>query len=83
MLISDISDKPEPYSSYKNRVFSKHIDKLNNQLRQIKDCSLRPEDKARLKTMLREILNEGSVAAPFSQTRKPPLVQVKPGDTLA
>lgn len=50
------SYKPEKYSEYRNRVFSKHKDKLNNMLRQIKECSLKPEDKAKLKTDLIKIL---------------------------
>jgi hypothetical protein len=48
---------PEKYSDYRNRVFSKHKDKLINQLRQIKECSLKSEDKAKLKTELRKILD--------------------------
>ena len=52
------SPKPEKYSEYRNRVFSKHKEKLNNMLRQIKECSLKQEDKARLKAELLKILSD-------------------------
>jgi len=49
---------PEKYSDYKNRVFSKHLDKIKNQMRQIRECSLKGDDKAKLKKELLKILNE-------------------------
>jgi hypothetical protein len=58
MMIIDSTTKIESYKSYKNRAFSKHIDKIKNQIRQIKDCSLKPEDKSKLKAELIKILNE-------------------------
>jgi hypothetical protein len=62
MLMMDGSEyKKGNYSSYKNRVFSKHLDKMKNALRQIKDCSLKPADKVKLKTELIKILNEVDV----------------------
>ena len=48
---------PEKYPDYRNRVFDKHHNKLKNQLLQIKQCSLKPEDKEKLKKRLAELLN--------------------------
>jgi hypothetical protein len=48
----DVIDSFTPvysYKDYKNRTITKHLDKVKNQLRQIKDCSLKAEDKERLK----------------------------------
>jgi hypothetical protein len=50
--------KVESYKSYKNKVFTKHTEKVTNQLRQIKDCSLHPDDKVKLKKRLIELINE-------------------------
>ncbi len=47
---------PEKYSDYRNRNFQKHKEKLTNQLRQIKECSLKEEDKKRLMIILENIL---------------------------
>jgi len=44
----------ESYKSYKNRSFTKHVDKIRNQLRQIKDCSLKGEDKRKLISLINE-----------------------------
>jgi len=49
-------DKPQGYKEYKNAKFTKHTDILKNSLRQIKDCSLKTEDKAKLVVKLSEIL---------------------------
>lgn len=38
----------ENYKDYRNRTVQKHLDKINNQLRQIRECSLKPEDKGKL-----------------------------------
>ncbi len=46
----------EPYKSYKNRTVTKHLDKIKNQLRQINDCSLKADDKAKLKEQLLAII---------------------------
>ena len=42
----------EKYSDYKNRTIQKHVEKLNTQLWAIKQCSLKPEDKEKLKQTL-------------------------------
>lgn len=48
----------EHYADYRNRVIKKHMDKIKNQLRQINDCSLKGDDKKKLKEqMLKEIHN--------------------------
>lgn len=49
-------EKPASYKQYKNQKFTKHTDLLKNSLRQIKDCSLKTEDKAALVVLLSEIL---------------------------
>jgi hypothetical protein len=46
------------YRDYRNRTLTKHLDKIKNQLRQIKDCSLNPEDKKKLVEKLRAIISE-------------------------
>lgn len=57
MLYTGFGDTPpQPYKGYKNQKFTKHTDLLKNQLRQIKDCSLKQEDKARLLVQLADIL---------------------------
>jgi hypothetical protein len=45
------------YSDYKNRTFQQNIDKLNKQLWAIKQCSLNPEDKEKLKQKLIDHIN--------------------------
>lgn len=50
--------KPEPYAAYRNRTMTKHRDKIDNQLRQIKECSLRPEDKKKLMNELIQKIQE-------------------------
>lgn len=50
------NEKPESYKDYRNRTMTKHIEKLLNQLRQIKDCSLKQDDKVALRKKLLEIL---------------------------
>ena len=49
---------PEKYSEYKNRTFTKHENKISNMLTQIKECSLRREDKIKLVNKLSEQLTE-------------------------
>ena len=56
MICTSSDYKVENYKDYRNRVMTKHIDKIKNQLRQIKDCSLKPEDKEKLKKQLIEII---------------------------
>lgn len=47
---------PEPYKAYKNRNFTKHHDKIKEALRQIRDLSLKPEDKVKLKKEMMELI---------------------------
>lgn len=56
MLIGDHNEPTKSYKEYKNAKFTKHTDILKNSLRQIKDCSLKVEDKAKLVVKLSEIL---------------------------
>lgn len=48
----------EKYSSYKNRTFARQVKRMDDSLRQIKDCSLKPEDKKKLKQQLIEQINK-------------------------
>jgi hypothetical protein len=58
MLYTTYSEFPiETYKSYHNRTVKKHLDKITNQLRQIKDCSLKSEDKRKLLEQMREEIN--------------------------
>lgn len=43
----------QPYAHYKNQKVKKHRDKFINQLRQITECSLKPEDK---KTLIKDLI---------------------------
>ncbi len=52
MMIIDGGYNVESYKVYKNRVVTKHLDKIKNQLRQIKNCSLRADDRDKLKKQL-------------------------------
>lgn len=56
MLAWDTGTTPESYKSYKNRKFTKHEDLIRNQLRQITDCSLKLEDKEKLKKKIIELI---------------------------
>jgi hypothetical protein len=59
MLAFTYGEKTQSYSSYKNDKFARHLDKLKNQVRQIKDCSLNLADKIKLlKRLSDEILSE-------------------------
>lgn len=55
-------ESTQPYAGYKNDKFARHLDKLKNQIRQIKDCSLYESDKERLlkelKTEIEKALNK-------------------------
>lgn len=52
-MISLGMDYPvEPYSAYRNRTVNKHLDKIKNQLQQIKSCSLKADDKKKLLNQL-------------------------------
>ena len=47
------------YKQYKNQKFQKHLDKIKNQIRQIKDCSLKDADKQRIfQQIVDEVNNE-------------------------
>lgn len=41
-------ESTQSYTGYKNDKFMRHLDKLKNQIRQIKDCSLHKSDKEKL-----------------------------------
>lgn len=56
MICSTIYDKPENYTDYRNRTVTKHLDKMKNQLMQIGMCSLKGDDKVKLKKQLIELL---------------------------
>ncbi len=60
MLCYGSEYKVEKYPDYKNRTVTKHLDKMKNQLRQIKDCSLKGEDKIKLRQQLLELIKEAS-----------------------
>lgn len=55
----------ENYKDYKNRTIKKHLDKIKNQMMQIKQCSLKGEDKQWLLSQI------GKIIIPDPQTRKP------------
>jgi len=46
----------ETYKGYKNRTFAQQIDKASKNLLQIKQCSLKKEDKEKLKNELLEFI---------------------------
>jgi hypothetical protein len=48
--------KPEPYKAYKNRTFTKRMANTLNLVRQVKDCSLRPEDKKKLLEQMADLI---------------------------
>ncbi len=57
-MLSVGSDYPvEKYKDYRNRTILQHIDKTNKQLWQIKQCSLKPEDKEKAKQKILELVN--------------------------
>lgn len=58
MLCTGFGYQVENYKDYKNRAVTKHLDKMKNQLRQIKDCSLKGDDKTALKKKLLELIQE-------------------------
>ena len=57
MLIAAYYEEIPKYKDYKNRTVAKHIDKIKNQLRQIKDCSLKQDDKVALKKVMSDLIN--------------------------
>jgi hypothetical protein len=56
MISLGIDYPVEPYSAYRNRTVNKHLDKIKNQLRQIKDCSLKADDKRKLLNQLAALI---------------------------
>lgn len=59
MIVPHIYFEPvESYKSYKNRSFTKHVDKIRNQLRQIKECSLKDDDKKNLVRLIEKEIKE-------------------------
>lgn len=57
MICTPTYDYPvEKYKDYKNRTFNKHLDKIKNQIQQIKSCSLKGEDKIKLKEQILQLL---------------------------
>jgi hypothetical protein len=53
------SDYPiEKYKDYKNRTIQNNIDKTKNQLWGIKQNSLKPEDKEKVRQKMIELINE-------------------------
>lgn len=55
MLITGCDEYPvEKYKDYKGRTMGKHIDKIDSQLWAIKSCSLKKEDKEKLRQQLLE-----------------------------
>lgn len=53
------SDYPiENYTDYKNRTMSKNIEKVKHQLSGIKQCSLKKEDKEKLKSQLLSLIED-------------------------
>ncbi len=44
------------YKEYRNSKFTKHTDKIKNQMIQIKSCSLKQEDKKKLMQQLEQII---------------------------
>lgn len=48
----------EKYPDYRNRTTKKHLDIIANQLRRIKECSLKPEDKKKLLNDMKAVIDE-------------------------
>ena len=53
--------KPDSYKEYKNRTTTKNLEKLKNQLSGIKQNSLKPEDKEKLKAKMIELIQESLI----------------------
>ena len=56
MIIPHYSETPPSYKSYKNDKFKRHKDKLKKQVQQIKECSLREDDKKKLFAELKNLI---------------------------
>lgn len=46
------------YKGYKNKVFDRHLHKMKDTCQQIRECSLKADDKIKLKQLLTDLLNE-------------------------
>ena len=57
MIIMCHDTRREKYSIYNYRLFKKHMAKIEKQLQQIKNCSLKKEDKDYLRAKLLEAVN--------------------------
>lgn len=55
----------ENYKDYKNRTIKKHLDKINNQMMQIKQCSLKGEDKQSLLNQISKIISDCNKKRPI------------------
>ena len=59
MYMAFRGDEPtQTYKGYRNDKFQKHTVKLKNQLWQIRDSSLKPDDKEKLKQELIKTITE-------------------------
>lgn len=56
MMLPYHTEKPLSYKSYKHDKFERHKDKLKNQIRQIRECSLREDDKIELYSELKKLI---------------------------
>lgn len=48
----------EKYKDYRNRTIKKHFEKFLNQLEQIRQCSLKDEDKKKLLQQFEQMIKE-------------------------
>lgn len=60
MLIAAYYKEVPKYKDYKNRTVTKHLEKLKNSLRQIRDCSLKQEDKVALRKQMIELITQNT-----------------------
>jgi hypothetical protein len=60
MLMPHIEEEPPTYKEYKNSKFEKHIFKIKSQIIQIDSCSLKKNDKEKLKQKLIELIKEAT-----------------------
>lgn len=58
MLYTGGNEKIEGYTGYRNRTMTRHLEKMKNTLMQIRQCSLKEEDKVKLRKQLIELINE-------------------------
>ena len=58
MLVGGDEFETRPYSEYRNRAFERHKNKLVNSLWQIRQCSLKKEDKNKLLKEMMQLIDE-------------------------